>query len=155
LWFELRTQEIFFVRSYDVNYNTSYLRQSAGFLINEEELLSGTNPKKDNYWKYIPKSFRNASQGVFFDVVTTYNIFKLREACSNVIPNYAKVKVLEQFNNVLNFLLHKHLRFHSFYVILNARSLNIDVSKMTSEYPNMGELLKAIAFKITSIVDSW
>jgi hypothetical protein len=143
------------VRSHADLTTNFYLRWNGGFHINEDELLSEDNEGKEYYWKYIHKSFRDESQRVFFDIVTTYNILKLRETCYDVIPNYAKVKVLEQFNNVLDFLLNKHIRFYSFYVSLNARILNIDISKIINEFPNSSDHLKEIASKITSIINSW
>jgi hypothetical protein len=82
-------------------------------------------------------------------------MLKLRETCCDVIPNYAKVKVLEQFNIFFDFLLNKDARFCGFYVSLNARSLDIDISKIIEEYSDGTDQLKEIALKITSIIDSW
>jgi hypothetical protein len=149
-------KKMFRVGRYNICNNARvYFSQSAGFGVNEDELLSEDTDKKKYYGKCIPKSFRDESQRVFFDVVTTYNILKLRETCYDVIPNYAKVKVLEQFNKIYELLLNKNHRFLGFYVSLNARSLNIDIAKIINDCPNSSDHLKEIASKIINIIDSW
>jgi hypothetical protein len=135
--------------------NRRYVSHYGNFYINEDDILSGRNEQVEFYLKYIPESFRDVSRMVFFDVVTTHNILKLRETCYNVIPNYAKVKTLQQFDNMFNFLLNKNLRLCGFYVTLNACSLDVDISEIMEKYPNSIEQLKKIALKITSTVNSW
>jgi hypothetical protein len=136
--------------------NRNYVFRSGVFFVDEGEILSKRKNQIDDYlMHYLPESFRDLSQMVFFDVVTTYNILKLRETCYNVVPNYAKVKVLEQFDNIFKFLLNKNLRLCGFYVTLNARSLDIDISKIMEKYPDSIEQLKEIALKITSTINSW
>jgi hypothetical protein len=121
----------------------------------DDELLPKDDEKKVSPWNNIPKSFRDGSRRVFFDVVTTYNILKLRETCYDVIPNYAKVKVLEQFNNFFHFLLNINLYFCGFYVSFNARSLHINISTIIEECPDSVDHLKEMALKITGIINSW
>jgi hypothetical protein len=122
---------------------------------NVSHLLSVMKDRKSQPWDYLPESFRQQDQMVVFDVLTTYRILKLRETCDDIIPNYAKVKVLEQFNNLCNLFLKKGPWFYSFYLNGNALSLGIDLYKIRKAYRNIMDRSKEIVLQITNMIYSW
>jgi hypothetical protein len=111
------TKTIFPVKRYEVSIcNNSYRCKPGDFHLDVAKILHGRKFRVEYFLKHIPESFRDVSQMVFFDVVTTHNILKLRETCHDVVPNYAKVKTLEQFNKNFEFLLNKNFRLCGVYV---------------------------------------
>jgi hypothetical protein len=151
-----KTGHMYNVRVYKVSVNSeSYFPRPWYSTRQCDELFPKNNERQLYPWNKIPESFRHDSQKVFFDVLTTYEILKLRETCYDVIQNYAKVKVLEQFNNFFNFFLTENILFCRLYVILKTRSLSINISKMRDGYLNNPENLKEIELKITGIINSW
>jgi hypothetical protein len=127
---------------------------NGSFCLNHK-ILHGCYNRVEHFLEQIPESFRDVAQMVFFDVVTTHNILKLRETCHNVVPNYAKVKALEQFNKNFEFLLNKNLSLCGFYVTLNSSRLGLDAPKIMQNQRDSAEQLREVALKITNIINSW
>jgi hypothetical protein len=133
----------------------SYRGKNSDFHFDIPKILHGRKGQVEYFLEHIPESFRDVSQMVFFDIVTTHNILKLRETCYNVVPNYAKVKALEQFNKNFEFLLNKNLSFCGFYVTINALRLGVDTPKIMENDRDSVEHLREVALKIINIINSW
>jgi hypothetical protein len=120
-----------------------------------ERLVEKYIQKKEYPWNKLPVSFRDPLSKVFFDVKTTYEILKRREACDQIIKNYAKEKTLEQFNNMVALFAKKNLASFHLYVRLNAGILDINLAKIVSQYPDKSIQLIVAASKVRDIINSW
>jgi hypothetical protein len=93
--------DVFRIREYCVRRSKKkigFTLIGTSFYRTRETNLPTYKAKSPHVNKNFPKSFLDESQMVVFDAVTTYKIFKLRETCCDLIPNYAKAKALDQFN---------------------------------------------------------
>jgi hypothetical protein len=112
----------------------------------------------DGYEKSLnpPFSFLSAAKpcNIFFDVKTAYQILTSRETCVKAIKDYAKQKVLDQFNKVVNIFLKNNIASANLYVLVNADSVGVDID--FNHYGNATiDSIKNIASSINDVIKSW